>query len=300
MPGSSPRARGAPGEFGEEVRFVGLIPAGAGSTPRATSARSPTRAHPRGRGEHVIQLLRGLEASGSSPRARGAHRPAHGRGRAVRLIPAGAGSTSRCRGGVAARSAHPRGRGEHGIVCAMTTQEDGSSPRARGAQQRAQVRGEAQGLIPAGAGSTWLPRRPSAPARAHPRGRGEHTTCASSPAGRAGSSPRARGARQPLDLRTQGDGLIPAGAGSTGRASTGALTTAAHPRGRGEHSVDVPVTWPTPGSSPRARGARAVVRPAGVLQGLIPAGAGSTGGFVTRGGCCRAHPRGRGEHTAVW
>ena len=92
--GSSPLTRGAP--VGELIprRYVGLIPAHAGST--ATSAMRINRwtAHPRSRGEHDSGTSVRGERAGSSPLTRGA--PVyHSTGDPQpRLIPAHAGSTA--------------------------------------------------------------------------------------------------------------------------------------------------------------------------------------------------------------
>ena len=234
-----PRMRGEHEVQGRvPVQGQGIIPACAGSTnlissssmyvtgssPHARGARCRTslrrsnrRDHPRMRGEHRSQPLRGRNKRGSSPHARGA--------------PAG-----RARAGSRTRD-HPRMRGEHaprgrgprrgqGIIpaCAGSTSDEtslrfcvmGSSPHARGA------------LL-----SCWsISPRP----RDHPRMRGEHLVdlreryrlpgiipaCAGSTpsvleikTASAGSSPHARGARRPTQdaVGTGGD----------------------HPRMRGEH-----------------------------------------------------------------
>ena len=71
--GSSPLARGAPGQPCHAGGTVGLIPARAGSTVLAGSVRRALRAHPRSRGEHRYVLPSRRALQGSSPLARGAH-----------------------------------------------------------------------------------------------------------------------------------------------------------------------------------------------------------------------------------
>ena len=51
--GSSPQVRGTPQALDVGAGVEGLIPAGAGNTPTATSSRTTRRAHPRRCGEHV-------------------------------------------------------------------------------------------------------------------------------------------------------------------------------------------------------------------------------------------------------
>ena len=111
--GSSPLARGTPDFHAEEWRRDRLIPARAGNTFMASSRSGRHSAHPRSRGEHRLdQGVIGL-CVGSSPLARGTpaqHAPPSA---SNRLIPARAGNTSLGPPRVAARTAHPRSRGEH-------------------------------------------------------------------------------------------------------------------------------------------------------------------------------------------
>ncbi len=211
-----PRGRGAPRLAAAHRSPHGLIPAGAGNTERDGHLPPLARAHPRARGEDAEKFDPQARAWGSSPRARGA-RLRHTRIRQIRgLIPAGAGSTRRFRARARMRRAHPRGRGEH--MCRFDDRRfsGGSSPRARGAPLVGGVRGVAHGLIPAGAGSTLDLMSDVCDTRAHPRGRGEHSTV------------------RPHHCSLSG--LIPAGAGSTYAAETPESSPRAHPRGRGEHT----------------------------------------------------------------
>ena len=91
--GSSPRARGAPTMRRYTPIRWGIIPACAGSTSLTKSTRSRSRDHPRVRGEHATQHMRGTTSSGSSPRARGAHHTMRARLHRTGIIPACAGST---------------------------------------------------------------------------------------------------------------------------------------------------------------------------------------------------------------
>ena len=111
-----------------------------------------------------------------------------------------------------------------------------------------------------------------------------------------GSSPLARGTRDPNARGMNLLGLIPARAGNTHRGNPGYLSCWAHPRSRGEHpKIRVRVSF-APGSSPLARGTLRAANPAATELGLIPARAGNTAHQnplrLHRG----AHPRSRGEH----
>ncbi len=193
--------------------------------------------------------------------------------------------------------AHPRERGEHALHSAANPALPGSSPRARGAHVRAELRPLEVGLIPASAGSTWPWKLTKRRTRAHPRERGEHWLAGETWALDAGSSPRARGARLRCRTRARARGLIPASAGSTGFLFFDCGAGGAHPRERGEHFANNYVDGPDRGSSPRARGAR---EDRGFIHrqcGLIPASAGSTTHAILVIFTPGAHPRERGEHT---
>ena len=145
--GSSPHARGA--RICHRIARVigGIIPACAGSTFGFDWYRRSARDHPRMRGEHTMQLKGGLSYEGSSPHARGAHRPhvhlpPHGG-----IIPACAGSTSnRFAHNLAGRD-HPRMRGEHPFIQNDATKRRGSSPHARGAHFTTSASGQHSRLI---------------------------------------------------------------------------------------------------------------------------------------------------------
>ena len=113
VPGSSPRMRGALSPGPRVAVKPGIIPADAGSTPRATFYRGSCPDHPRGCGEHPGVGWHTVAVSGSSPRMRGARSGAFLTAARGGIIPADAGSTRvrrhRCRTG----QDHPRGCGEH-------------------------------------------------------------------------------------------------------------------------------------------------------------------------------------------
>ena len=132
------------------------------------------------------------------------------------------------------------------------------------------------GIIPADAGSTCSCPKPCARCADHPRGCGEHGDDDGDQEENPGSSPRMRGALMHNEITCNGDGIIPADAGSTRRGSGSCRRLWDHPRGCGEH-IGLYQRLPCQQeSSPRMRGARSGRggdRPAG---GIIPADAGST------------------------
>ena len=111
--GSSPHARGAPGDSVADAGDDGIIPACAGSTPLVSASIASVRDHPRMRGEHLVLVSSVSVLAGSSPHARGAQ-PAEVRRPVVHgIIPACAGSTSCPYRSCSAAWDHPRMRGEH-------------------------------------------------------------------------------------------------------------------------------------------------------------------------------------------
>ncbi len=213
--GSSPRARGTLADNVRERLVIRFIPAGAGNTRAQITAENPTAVHPRGRGEHARNSTGNASANGSSPRARGTRPPLFQIRHVARFIPAGAGNTTRARGGRAEGSVHPRGRGEHVRKLHRTNAHFGSSPRARGTQAVLIHADLDRRFIPAGAGNTALSPLASPAMAVHPRGRGEHTNMPPKGCGGGGSSPRARGTRMGSGMVGGHQRFIPAGAGNT-------------------------------------------------------------------------------------
>ncbi|EPD31455.1 hypothetical protein HMPREF9238_01229 [Gleimia europaea ACS-120-V-Col10b] len=152
--GSSPHARGALARWWRRFRFLGVIPACAGSTPSART-RTPTgRGHPRMRGEHVFSRCFFPCDPGSSPHARGALFLFTRWQRIRGVIPACAGSTAGGSKERQGRSGHPRMRGEHDSDKSLVCGSKGSSPHARGAPLIGVAAERGTGVIPACAGST--------------------------------------------------------------------------------------------------------------------------------------------------
>ena len=131
--GSSPLTRGKQGDGMCAFGGFGLIPAHAGKTDERLLARAQGEAHPRSRGENVMQVRGDNGIEGSSPLTRGKLlRPS----RATtprRLIPAHAGKT---------------------VTCCPPHLRAGSSPLTRGKLGGVGDNKHSSGLIPAHAGKT--------------------------------------------------------------------------------------------------------------------------------------------------
>ena len=111
--GSSPHTRGAPPSTGNVLPRPGIIPAYAGSTGSGAGRRARAGDHPRIRGEHFQEVVRGSVALGSSPHTRGAPPQQQGSSAGTRIIPAYAGSTLYEVYCYREIGDHPRIRGEH-------------------------------------------------------------------------------------------------------------------------------------------------------------------------------------------
>ena len=254
--GSSPHTRGARLVVAGDGVLRWIIPAYAGSTPRAGRVCACRRDHPRIRGEHGPPVVENQVAGGSSPHTRGAPALAS-QAHSIALD-------------------HPRIRGEHVEPSEMLTAQNGSSPHTRGARHAAHECDAIHRIIPAYAGSTMPPRSRSRRHPDHPRIRGEHVSVERAVIKSAGSSPHTRGAPTPPLPRISAMRIIPAYAGSTSISISRRRETADHPRIRGEHGMGSPYPAHRQGSSPHTRGAREHDVLFSARLGIIPAYAGST------------------------
>ena len=113
------------------------------------------------------------------------------------------------------------------------------------------------------------------------------------------SSPLARGTHAPRSPVREAAGLIPACAGSTrGHQGYGDPSTA-HPRSRGEHTIQSRAPSSRWGSSPLTRGTLLKLDSLLGFVGLIPAHAGNTEKISSLNLTSWAHPRSREEHSST-
>ncbi len=131
--GSSPRGRGAGVLEGEHRLRRGIIPARAGSRNGATHCPSARRDHPRACGEQLNGCLLTSIFKGSSPRVRGAEPRGASTLAQAGIIPARAGSSRGRSATTRPAWDHPRACGEQSDEDAAKLDEQGSSPRVRGA-----------------------------------------------------------------------------------------------------------------------------------------------------------------------
>ena len=202
----------------------------------------------------MIAAIAALVAIGSSPLTRG--KPfgglcVHGQGG---LIPAHAGKTTAVRQCLQSGGAHPRSRGENANRAPRYCTVTGSSPLTRGKLLRRDYRRHVRGLIPAHAGKTIAEGCDQDVNGAHPRSRGENAIVVGMVREGMGSSPLTRGKHFESDPDGSQMGLIPAHAGKTLIGGGDERVHWAHPRSRGENSIDGWSMFAVTGSSPLTRG----------------------------------------------
>ena len=237
--GSSPHVRGALSQLQCPCRWLGIIPACAGSTRTLRGFRTGRWDHPRMCGEHRICCQSCKISTGSSPHVRGALVQDFLQGLSTGIIPACAGSTVSWRIRRPPCRDHPRMCGEHNRGSSFGQSHKGSSPHVRGARQACDDALQESGIIPACAGSTTVGKTKLLFIWDHPRMCGEHELGDFAAFLDQGSSPHVRGALRQTQRQGQRPGIIPACAGSTAIGMERMSRKRDHPRMCGEHTSKI-------------------------------------------------------------
>ena len=274
-----------------------IIPARAGFTRRHQRAHHIVQDHPRSRGVYPTHPGRTWPRSGSSPLARGLHKPHGWANSTLGIIPARAGFTPVPSSGTQGNQDHPRSRGVYDWTTAAVGADQGSSPLARGLRGQGALHRQERRIIPARAGFTARPGAGHRAHRDHPRSRGVYPASQSMHHMTRGSSPLARGLHFRAESGGAESGIIPARAGFTGRPGRRAQGVRDHPRSRGVYHCRDASRSRAVGSSPLARGLRSTDGPIASLSGIIPARAGFTPASSRRRPARRDHPRSRGVYS---
>ena len=272
-----------------------FIPAYAGNAPPRTARRFSTPVHPRIRGERSGYVEARRSSSGSSPHTRGtlahAARPVH----QARFIPAYAGNARPDRMAMLTMTVHPRIRGERVCMGLRPIPRAGSSPHTRGTLFRRSRHILNRRFIPAYAGNAAATPRPR-PARAvHPRIRGERPPGKTVYSFSIGSSPHTRGTPPGLQSSHPVWRFIPAYAGNAAASWIASITTAVHPRIRGERGQRTNPGDGCRGSSPHTRGTLDHRPVPDTGPRFIPAYAGNANEYSRSRSNSAVHPRIRGE-----
>ena len=175
LPRDHPRIRGEHDVF-KRVRDgqVGSSPHTRGALLLVRLSGKPTRIIPAYAGSTISTSPGPTVTVGSSPHTRGALRRVLPLVLATGIIPAYAGSTRSGTWRTGSAWDHPRIRGEHWPMVAMSRLDVGSSPHTRGAPRCFRLCKLDEGIIPAYAGSTLGGTDGTALQKDHPRIRGEH------------------------------------------------------------------------------------------------------------------------------
>ena len=213
------------------------------------------------------------------------------------IIPARAGFTKEIVKRANANKDHPRSRGVYSMYSGEVRVSRGSSPLARGLLIHGHRIVVLPRIIPARAGFTHEFRGIFGWKKDHPRSRGVYRPRFPCRPRRRGSSPLARGLQTEPPGRRAQDRIIPARAGFTRSSFFRGPSGADHPRSRGVYARKALIMLTRSGSSPLARGLRALWNEHYDVEGIIPARAGFTHPYsrniVLRGD----HPRSRGVYT---
>ena len=174
---------------------------------------------------------------GSSPLARGLPHDRQQRPLRLGIIPARAGFTPKSFEDPSNWPDHPRSRGVYARRTDPPRPRQGSSPLARGLPGTLSARPRRGRIIPARAGFTSAGRPGRRRSADHPRSRGVYRGHCGGVALQPGSSPLARGLREPISRRSLARRIIPARAGFTLRTSCFSRRPRDHPRSRGVYWV---------------------------------------------------------------
>ena len=274
--GSSPLARGLRGPTRGSTAARGIIPARAGFTPSPWVPSRRVWDHPRSRGVYVMGPHERRSVAGSSPLARGLLLFFLFVWLCLGIIPARAGFTPCSSTVCVPLPDHPRSRGVYGCPVLGWFEQVGSSPLARGLLTARLGGGMRRRIIPARAGFTGGGKRALHVRTDHPRSRGVYGCGDTGDVSFVGSSPLARGLHSFAGAEEDRPRIIPARAGFTSWTSPTASASPDHPRSRGVYSPVPSGPETGPGSSPLARGLRAVDDGGAGPTGIIPARAGFT------------------------
>ena len=314
--GLSPRGRGKPAEFANDLLAKRSIPAWAGETPGPPVADSMVEVYPRVGGGNDLAEGPFLGPEGLSPRGRGKLMPGQDRCLDPGSIPAWAGETERfCRLG-SARRVYPRVGGGNRRRSSGRYAGQGLSPRGRGKRPICSSCRQRGRSIPAWAGETPCSLACSPANAVYPRVGGGNSRSWCFRICPQGLSPRGRGKLPLLVLQDLSAGSIPAWAGETRAVPAFPFPAEVYPRVGGGNSCRLVLAAPIRGLSPRGRGKLGRRRRIDGELRSIPAWAGETacctacwasatvyprvggGNDIRHGGrhyCAGLSPRGRGK-----
>ena len=252
--GSPSRVRGKAVQFHHRHNGVGITPACAGKSHVLPRPAQVQWDHPRVCGEKKKAEEMGATTTGSPPRMRGKENRVLGGILHVRITPACAGKSRRCRPATLIRRDHPRVCGEKSTEGAGTAPLKGSPPRVRGKGDWTTDHPGQTRITPACAGKSGRESGTRACCRDHPRVCGEKARQGSGLNLRLGSPPRVRGKDSVLTFIERGGRITPACAGKSALSAGSCPCSRDHPRVCGEKNNLRQAFAVQQGSPPRVRG----------------------------------------------
>ena len=190
---------------------------------------------------------------------------------------------------------HPRMRGERLPIPIAICIYYGSSPHARGTPRAPVAYMAKYRFIPACAGNACFSRLAALNVTVHPRMRGERVVLRDGLSLLDGSSPHARGTREPVPGGDHPNRFIPACAGNATSSAASRALASVQPRMRGERRLAERCSYTPDGSSPHARGTPRGARADRFPGRFIPACAGNASSSSVPLDAISVHPRMRGE-----
>src|SRR6266540_3590919 len=215
--GPPPRTRGTRLTLSPVLLPAGTTPAYAGNARSRPLSSSPSRDHPRVRGERARPTAPSRHARGPPPRTRGTHPQRPGDVLQVGTTPAYAGNAARACSPARGAGDHPRVRGERAVSLHDLANTRGPPPRTRGTRDDQVAGAGPRGTTPAYAGNAAAPASQRGRPWDHPRVRGERDAHMVIPAGDLGPPPRTRGTLLRRRMYRRDRGTTPAYAGNASR-----------------------------------------------------------------------------------
>ena len=272
--GSPPHTRGKVGDVLGVRHQGGITPAYAGKRTSSSRYSSPSRDHPRIRGEKPDGTEWWSGITGSPPHTRGKDVPARFPAVTIGITPAYAGKRTTEAACHCAPWDHPRIRGEKFDAAGVCVGGVGSPPHTRGKESIYRTARKPVGITPAYAGKSGESARYKTRSRDHPRIRGEKVDIPAGTTSIQGSPPHTRGKVWARALVKPTSGITPAYAGKSPSNQDRSPSNRDHPRIRGEKPIWTSRPGSTPGSPPHTRGKAPCLHRLPSNLGITPAYAG--------------------------
>ena len=233
-----------------------------------------SQVQPHGRGENARGGSTLARESGTAPRAWGESVESRPKASTSRYSPTGVGRIMDTAHSLRPVPVQPHGRGENKSRELTNGTVGGTAPRAWGELESSGERPRSSRYSPTGVGRIKKRAHLEAVSRVQPHGRGENQYCEARSAAHLGTAPRAWGEFFHLRDHVLALRYSPTGVGRISGASLRRLWNTVQPHGRGENYTRPFLSWPSPGTAPRAWGESGLVTSRTGLFRYSPTGVG--------------------------